>query len=396
MTRLEKGIALFVFLVVASVPALSKAADNIGYDKGLFIKTDDDKHQMKLNIQLQPQYQAVAMEGQDNIHSFQIRRARFVFSGHSFTKKLTYKFQFEAVSGPVTVTNEGGAQTGPNLREAFLNYKFSDYFAIQAGQFKPFYNREELTSSTGLQFVDRSISNEVFSHGYDMGVGFLGAFFDKKLEYSLYAVNEGNSRNALNFNNELLFGGRLNWNIMGQHGYTQSDVKDSEEHQLVAGTAFSYNPQSRLGNNNTVAVEGDVAYRYQGLSLYGETNYGQNTDSDLQIIGFVGQAGYFLVPERFEFAARGAAVIPTTAGVINGYEFGGALNYFVKGHNIKLQTDYSMLVNSPLVYSNATLAAAGTAAVSGARNFISSGGNTPNFRQNQNDHRIRTQFQLFF
>ncbi len=97
------------------------ASENVGYDKGLYIKTDDDQFKMVFNIQMQPQHQFVLMEGQGDTPTFQIRRARFVFGGHAFDPRFTYKFQFEALSGRVTTTREGVDMTGPNLREGYVN-----------------------------------------------------------------------------------------------------------------------------------------------------------------------------------------------------------------------------------------------------------------------------------
>lgn len=372
-----------------SLPVL-QAADNVGYDKGFFVKSDDDEFKLTTNIQLQPQYQLLVMEGgANNINTFQIRRGRLVFSGNAFGKPLTYRFQFEGVSGRISSTRDGSAvnaaMTGPNMREAYLNYKFADQFQIRAGQFKPMFNREELTSSTSLQFVDRSLLNEVMTHGYDLGMMFHGAAYDQKLEYGLFVTNEGNNRNNFNFNNEVLVGGRVNWNVLGQHGYSQSDVKNSEDHQLSTGVAFSVNKPVGAAEDTISNYTGDVGWKYRGFSFHGEGGLSIDHTASTKIFGFLGQAGYFIVPEKFEVAARGAGVIPTAAGLTNGYEIGGTLNYFIKGHNFKLQTDYGMLINSSLVLNGA----------SNARNSAMVGG-APGFAQDQTDHRIRTQLQLYF
>ncbi|MDO8520002.1 MAG: porin [Deltaproteobacteria bacterium] len=379
---MKKGF--FVFLLLTSFNAL--AGENVGYDKGLYFKTDDDMFKMVFNVQLQPQFQYLSLEGADNnIATFQIRRARFVLSGNVFQKELTYKLQVEAVSGRSSTTRDTTLteMTGPNLREGYLNYKFKDQAQIRAGQFKPAFNREELTSSTSLQFVDRSILNEVFSHGYDLGAMLHGAFFDKKLEYNLYVTNEGNNRNNINLNNEMLYGLRVAYNILGQHGYTQSDVTDSEEHQLVVGAAGSYNKPVAVAQDTIINATGDVAWRYNGFSFVGEGGYSKDTTAATSVFGYLAQAGYFVVPEKFEIAGRFAGVSPNTGA--KGYEAGACLNYFIKGHNFKLQTDYNMLMNSALAYNGARQ----------ATNVAMLGG-APGFTQDQTDHRIRTQLQLMF
>jgi len=364
-------------------PAL--ASNNVGYDKGLYIQTDDEEFKMKLNIQLQPQYQFLAMENQPNTSTFQIRRARFTFSGHAFDKNLTYKFQFEAVSGRDSASIEGANTTGPNLREAYLNYKFNDAIQIRGGQFKPAFNREELTSSTAQQFVGRSINNDVFTHGYDLGAMILGGFFDKKLEYAAYVTNENNNRNTFNLNNDMLFGARLDWNILGQHGFSFADVNDSDEHQLTVGMALSGNKPAASGDDFVHNYTADVSWKYNGFSLFGEGDFSRNHGDKTEILGFVTQAGYFIVPKKFEVAARFAGVMPLDAGVTNGYEADLGVNYYFKGHNLKWQLDYGFLINSPLVLN------AANAPANAART-----GGLPAFTQDQNDQRIRTQVQLYF
>ena len=146
-------------ILLALLFSTSLYAADVGYDKGFFIKSDDGDYKLKTNIQLQPQYQYVSIEGQDEVHGVQLRKARIAFSGNAFDPNLSYKFQFEAYSGRPTTATEADGATGPNLRDAYLDYEHNDAIGIQVGQFKTAHNREELTSSSNLQFVDRSINN---------------------------------------------------------------------------------------------------------------------------------------------------------------------------------------------------------------------------------------------
>ena len=164
-----------------------------------------------------------------------------------------------------------------------------------------------------------------------------------------------------------------------------SDVADSKEHQLVLGLGATVNRPSASGDATMIAGTADAAYRYSGFSALVEADIARNQTAETQTVGLLGQAGYFLIPTHLEVAARGAAVLPTASGVTNGYEVGSGLTYFFKGHNLKLQTDYAMLINSPLVFQGA--ANAGNVVTTGA---------APGFNQDQVDHRIRTQLQLYF
>lgn len=373
---------IFVFPILDSTEVL---AVDVGYDGGFYIKTDDGDYKLKTNFQLQPQYQFTSIEGQGKVNTFQLRRARVAWSGNVFGQDTTYKFQFEACGGTVSTAIEGVARCGPNLRDAWMDYRFSDAIAITFGQFKPAHNREELTSSSELQFVDRSINNEVFSYNRALGVQLHGGLLDKTLEWALYGVNDPTAQGQTNLNNELAFGGRLVWNIMGEHGYTMSDIQGHEDPALALGVHAGLNFPAVAGDDPTLIASGlDLVLMYAGFSFLGETNYIRNQTASTDIIGILGQLGYFLIPEKFEIVARGSAVIPKGAGT-NGYETGVGLNYFLRGHHLKLQADYSLLWNSPLVL-NVTNAPV---------NIINTGG-LPGFVQNQNDHRVRVQAQLYF
>ena len=374
-------------ILLALLFSTSLYAADVGYDKGFFIKSDDGDYKLKTNIQLQPQYQYVSIEGQDEVHGVQLRKARIAFSGNAFDPNLSYKFQFEAYSGRPTTATEADGATGPNLRDAYLDYEHNDAIGIQVGQFKTAHNREELTSSSNLQFVDRSINNEVFTYGRSLGINIHGGFFEKQLEYSLFIANDANIRNATNANNEMLLGAKVLWNALGEHGYTMSDISGHEDHTLTFGLGVGIDfPLAAAADDPTlISPTFDLAYMYNGFSFVGEMNYLRNQTASTNTLGFLGQMGYFLVPEHFEVALRGAGVIPTAAAVANGYEAGVGLNYFFKGHNLKLQTDYNVLINSPLVFG----------ATNGATNIQVTGG-APGFVQNQNDHRVRTQVQLYF
>ena len=78
-------IGLFVVICSAFLMtgAVEAAEIDAGYDKGLYIKADDGKYQLKFNIQIQPQYQFLSLEGQGKTNTFQIRRGRLIFSGNA-------------------------------------------------------------------------------------------------------------------------------------------------------------------------------------------------------------------------------------------------------------------------------------------------------------------------
>ncbi|MDO8526514.1 MAG: porin [Deltaproteobacteria bacterium] len=372
---------------------------NGGYANGLYIQTDDEKYRLKFNFQLQPQYQFLSIDHQGDVSTFQLRRAKIFFSGHAFTKPLTYQFEFDLASGRTFTVSPGRADSGPSLQDAFLNYAFSDALKVRVGQFKVYFSREELSYTSHLQFVDLSLTNEVFSFHRDIGVALHGTLDDKKWEYAFYVMDDGSNRNAANKNKAVLLGGRFLWNILGEPAYamgdinySESDISHSETPQLAVAVASNFNrvrPIQTASDNSVSSATSDVIYRYRGLSALGIGYYTTNLNLDTQTFGYLGQVGYFLIPKHFEVASRYAGVMPSGPSDSNGYEIGFDLNYYFYGHKLKLQADYNILINSPLVYG-----AGGAAGVSLPNNIVTTGG-APGFNAGQDDHQARLQLQLY-
>lgn len=388
--RTLKTLLLIFILAIAS--AQNAFAIEGGYKDGLYVQTEDGLNSLKTNIHLQVQHQFLSVEGQGDTNSFQVRRARLFFSGNALVPRLTYLINFEMVGGQTNNVSEGVNFTGPNLRDAYLNYDFNKGIQIRAGQFKVPFNLEELISDPKSQFVDRAITNDAFSFNRDLGVNVHGRIFDKKFEYNLFAMNEGTNQNIANNNNEMIFGTRLAFNWLGDHGYTSSDVDNSEKPQLMTGVAGNFN---RVGapaapDESVISGTGDIAFRYRGFSIIGAGYYLRNHTDSTNTYGFLGQTGFFIIPKHLEIMGRFAGVVPTDSGVTNGYESSGGMAYYFLGHKLKIISDYSILWNSPLVLQGG--ASGGT---NNLANIATTGG-VPGFRQNQNDHRVRTQVQLFF
>lgn len=394
-----KGLLLLLLCLLSAAPALATPIDG-GYDNGLYIQTPDQKYRLKFNLQFQPQYQFLSIDRQGNTNTFQIRRAKVFFIGNAFKKELTYQFELDLVNGQTFEISPSQHYASPAIQDAFANYQFSDAFKIRVGQFKVYFSREELAYTSHLQFVDLSLTNEVFSFHRDLGLALHGAVVDKKLEYAVYIMNDGSNRNSANKNNAFLYGGRFLWNVMGKAtnemgdiNYSESDITHSEHPQLALAIATNYNkvrPIQTASDSKVMSTTGDVNFRYSGFSFLGIGYHMGNLSAGTNTFGFLGQAGYFLIPKHLELATRYGGVMATSPAVTNGYEFGADLNYYFYGHKLKLQADYNLLINSPLTYG-----AGGASGVALPNNIVVTGDNA-GFHQGQMDQQARIQGQLYF
>lgn len=343
----------------------------------------------QLIVYLQPQYQFVHIGKQGNVSSFQIRRGRVGVEGYAFKQELTYKVLFQMVGGYVTVATPGAAFVAPRLEDGYINYDTKVGIEPRLGQFKVYYDREELTPDTAIQFVDHSLVNEVFSFHRDLGVALHGRPFGKTFEYAVYAMNNAQAINQLNRSNFMILGSRLVFNVLGDPGYTMSDYENADGPELSFAVASAVNKvgppalSSQLISTTTI----DALFKHRGFSFTGEGHYYWNKNTKAKAFGAMAQTGYFIVPKKFEVAARFSGVI-VKGDTTNGYEMGGCLNYYFYGHNLKVQLDYNYLMNGALTKGSSSVPG-----VNGPVNIVKAPG-LPGFNAGQNDHRVRLQFQF--
>jgi phosphate-selective porin OprO/OprP len=363
----------------------------VGWKKGLFFKSKDEKFSMKFRIRMQPRFQWNTQNaaGQPNQETFQIRRLKLSWEGNAFTKNLDYKVQLNVVAvNPIQ----------DMIEYVFVDYRFFDPLRVEFGQFKVPYDRQEITSSGRQEFVDRSLAAEAFRFNavdssttttctipggatitgsgitcgggatatsnttfsqrafqFDPGLMIHGEAFNKKMEY--YAsVTNGSGPTRINVNKFPLVTGRVVGNILGQYGYSESDVDYSEHPALVVGAAGGYNSQG-ASNTNYAQAGGELGFKYKGFAFQSEYYFRNNRigtnaagapnikgllPGNSNDHGYYAQAGYFVIPHHFEIAARSSQIF--LAGPNNNKsEFMGALGYYIFGHDLKLQADYAFL-----------------------------------------------------
>ncbi|MBI3949615.1 MAG: hypothetical protein HY314_04075 [Acidobacteria bacterium] len=109
-------------------------------------------------------------------NTFAIRRARLAVEGTLFRH---YEFKLEGDFADTASTM---------LREGFININYAPEVQFRFGQFKAPFSQEELISSSSIDFVERSMVNNLV-HSYTPGMQFHGKVADGRIEYQLAAVN---------------------------------------------------------------------------------------------------------------------------------------------------------------------------------------------------------------
>jgi len=353
-------------------------------------------------VQVRYTYLSPDSPAQDETSSFRIRRFKTFLNGNAFYPWVKYKVQVNWVgfNEPDTRRNE------PDLEDALVDFAYFPAAALQVGQYKVPFDRQELTSSGAQQFVDRAITNARYTFARDQGVTLHGVLGAEKAEWFEYhaGVFNGNGRNkADNDNTEHLGVARLYWTPMGPFKYSESDTDNTPKPMIAIGTAYAYNPVTSsstsvanlttqfpnpanpaqmvdvvTGSRSTLTesnadihrLTADAQLKWRGLYLVGDvffedrenklprvtrtdfnaagkalsTTAGAGTTPGTQhTIGVLTQAGYFIIPKRVELAGRYALVNPD--GKNNKQqEVRGAINWFLFAHNMKLQTDFGTIM----------------------------------------------------
>jgi hypothetical protein len=324
------------------------------YDGGFYVRTDDGSFSLKVNGFAQARYTFFEPEHGKSNHNFDVALARLAFSGSVFDPRISYFFQYEA--------STFGNNNRATMLDWWMKYNFSEDFAVQAGRFILPYSRQFYTHPGNLLFSDLSAADYAFNLQRAVGAhlgGKLGRVsYDAVVTNSIRALDAGGQQNI---GDELAYLGRLEFDVLAPYGYLESSPTPASEPQLSVGVAAAFNPideasgfQNVLPGDRTTNVTLDAGFRWDRFTLQGAGYYRRNNlkaagrpDSDDW--GYYGQLGYYLVPEHWEIAGRISGVDfnqvnnPTVLGDVTEYTIG--LNYYLYGHNAKIQMDYSFLDN---------------------------------------------------
>jgi phosphate-selective porin OprO/OprP len=354
------------------VTAARPVASQLG--KGFTFTSPDGKFQLSLGGRGQFQYQYL---DKDDVNGpaqdtsvWKIRRFKVYMGGYAFNQDLTYRVQ-------VDLAKSGTAQM---LDDAWINYRFVDEAQLQAGQFKMPFSREELTSDGALQFVDRANAVDAFKPSYDIGAMVQGKTAGGKLAYNAGVFN-GTGQSGTRTTNSGAWAVRVVFSPFGEMRYSEADLENTPSPLLSIGANYFANTLKRNGNStfldttsttppyagtngwlgkdaantaifdNTERVDVgtygfDAAFKWQGFSAQGEyfggNAEGQTRGGTVRSRGYYGQAGYFLLPKKLEVAARYSSVDPNRdISQDLQVEVTGAVSYYFRGHNLKLQGDYT-------------------------------------------------------
>ena len=331
------------------------------YDGGFYVKAKDDSFSLKVNGFGQFRYTFSSPEKGKSNNNFDLALGRLAFSGHAFDPKFSYFLQFEG--------STFGNNNNVTLLDWWGRYTFAPELYVQTGRGILWYSRQFITHPGTLLFLDLSEADLAFSLYRGIG-GLVGGkmgpvSYTAQITNSVRALDAGGQQN---FGRDMAVTGRLEWDILEPYGYIESlPTAPPSAPQLSIGMAGSLNPvdsasgfQNVMPGDRTTNATIDGGFRWQGLTVQAAGYFRYNNRRGAvgsNDWGYYGQAGYFVVPEHWELAARVSGVDFQQANNPSTFykkttEYMLGLNYYLYGHNLKVQLDYSFLNQDPFVGSN--------------------------------------------
>ena len=332
---------------------------------------------------------------------FELERAKIAFSGHMPSgindEPIKYKIQLDAD------TDDETSRHGTTLEDWYAEHKTLAWLTLRVGQFKGPQGQQELTSSGKQQFVDRSMINELFNLDRSIGAQAKTSLFGKNNAGKnrvviVYSVTNGYDQDSDHYSpqdNNFAYSARAAWNVFGNVGKDESALGwqkgKYDEGAVRMGMHVAYFDENAndepefdgisldggLPGVATLEAQGteqiqlgfDMRYKLKRLSVNVEyflriididagsralfdsrkINLPNGVGDEEAVAEIIGldtehiqggyvQIGYFIT-EKVELAGRFGGVWDNESDGHHELVFG--MNYFIRGHDVKLTADYT-------------------------------------------------------
>lgn len=349
------------------------------YDKGFYLRSEDKSFSLFINGLFQIRYTAfkandVGQYGALNNfqNTFDVFLGRLAFSGSIFEPDLKYFAQ--------TQVNTAGNSSSISMLDWFTSKTFNQYLTLQTGRSFIPYTYEYYDNPGNYLFADLSTAEYAFL--LQRAIGFQASGQVGDLGYAGEVMNSVPGLDAggqENIGSKLAYLGHLHYDVLAPYGWIESDPSPTgaAKPELTLWLSGMYNPvdyatgfQNARPGDRTFGGTPSILFRYgllsfQGTGYYRRTLQAQGGGPNYDSWGYGEQAGYYLLPGRLELAERitgvwwGESEIGSTGGNQNNWfsgptnfpyhritEYSAGLNYYLYGHNAKIQADYSYLAGS--------------------------------------------------
>lgn len=147
---------------------------------GIDLANSED-FKLNLSNQLQVGWSYTDNNKTPDVSTFDVTRARVAFSGHAFSKDVTYLLRLDAVDTEGTILKDGWAQWN------FIHDSSS--VGLRMGQGKSGFGLESTGAEDGLYFADRSLASQTLSDLRSRGAWLYGSHHENSFRWNLGAQN---------------------------------------------------------------------------------------------------------------------------------------------------------------------------------------------------------------
>jgi hypothetical protein len=334
----------------------------VGFKKGFFIATPDDKFKLTLGGRIQFRFEYENLDGDPRTDqaAMSLPRMRFKMGGHLFDPRLQFKVQIDFAKGQVS------------LKDAFIDFEASDWAIITFGQLKTPYSRQFIASSTKQHFVDRAITHKAFAPDRDIGLMLSSDPKAVPLEYAIGLFNgtgdvgrwsgsvlvdpttgegdllSGHASNVPELPDPLVVV-RAGVHTPDFDGFDESDIDNSPFGMGVAGGVYldfdaDDDDDGALGASVDFVLKSHGFSAVAALYLAAEQSGAEFNEQTLTSIGGHASVAY-AIKGRVEPAFRYARVSAVDA-TSDTQEILGGVSVFIFKHNIKWVADAGALIHS--------------------------------------------------
>ena len=353
-----------------------------GWDGRFFLASADGR--FRLNVGGQMQFRWIWNyhdQPPKYVYGFENSRTKLVFSGHMFSRDLTFKIQgdFGPQSSP---TGESGANV---LQDAWVRWMLNSDWSLRFGQFKLPYNREFLVDSMYQQVLERSLVSERGNIGRSPGIELTYGGRDSTVSVALSNGGEFNVAPGVGIptdvaNVPVLVGSssgvESDYAITARYQrkfagtwdqFRQLTSPPGEGFALLWGLAGHYqrnDPHSAgaaRDHSSWVAATTDISIQWGGANLFSSFvwNYFDIPGFNTHTFGWTLQGGMYFT-EKLEGYAR----VEWGRFIINGDPFQKDLavvtlggNYYLDGQDVKLSADVGFGLNPVSTFWSSDMAA---------------------------------------
>lgn len=336
--------------------------------KGLTARVGD-AFSLNLRTRIQLRYQLDgsaedANEDRDYQQLVNVGTARLAISGNVYVPELRYVIQL-AVAG----RDYRDGAISP-VFDAYLDYRVHRDFAVRVGQFFVPFDRLRTVREFALQMADRPLPVGELTLDRDVGVVLYSEqFLGSPLAWRVGVFGGGGTNLSVGKEPGALVMGRLELRPLGPiDDDSEGDLLRREKPGLAVGAGIAHNSNTnRLrsttgatfsgGTTDYLHLAADLVFKWRGFAAQLEYLWKKASNDVITSIdddgatltertrsgsGWIAQASYVFDPplEIVGRLSRLHAFDGTDPRLVPMHERGVGVNYYLNGHQLKLQTDF--------------------------------------------------------